>query len=171
MPIVHLASDASPDEVAAGLGRDGAVIVDGVAPAPLLRPDRVRVAALPRRDADRTRRLQRQPHPTDGFADRPLALVPRAGHASARPRHGAHLPRARHEHPAAPDPGHRHRPGGDAATDPPGPVGVRLLPLPAGLRGPVQHHLGADRLHRGERRHPGRRGQQPARGQAVVRPR
>ena len=36
MPIVHLASDANPDEVAAMIGRDGAVIVDGVAPPALL---------------------------------------------------------------------------------------------------------------------------------------
>ena len=36
MPIVHLASDANPDEVAATIGRDGAVIVDGVAPPALL---------------------------------------------------------------------------------------------------------------------------------------
>ena len=36
MPIVHLPSDADPDEVAAAIGRDGAVVVDGVAPAALL---------------------------------------------------------------------------------------------------------------------------------------
>ena len=31
MPIAHLTSDAGPDEVAAAVGRDGAVVVDGVA--------------------------------------------------------------------------------------------------------------------------------------------
>ncbi len=36
MPIVHLASDAGPEEVAALVGRDGAAIVDGVADAALL---------------------------------------------------------------------------------------------------------------------------------------
>jgi hypothetical protein len=36
MPIVHLTSDADPDEVAAAVGRDGAAIVDGVAPEELL---------------------------------------------------------------------------------------------------------------------------------------
>ena len=36
MPIVHLAGDTNPDEVAAAIGRDGAVIVDGVAPPALL---------------------------------------------------------------------------------------------------------------------------------------
>jgi hypothetical protein len=36
VPIVHLASDASPDEVAALVGRDGAVVVDGVASPALL---------------------------------------------------------------------------------------------------------------------------------------
>ena len=163
--------DASPDEVAAAVGRDGAVIVDGVAAAGAARPHRGRAASLPQRHADRARRLQREPHPADRVAHRPVAGVPRAGHAPARAGDGAHLPRARHEHPAAPDPGHRHRPGGDRPAHPPRPVGVRLLPLPAGLRGPVQHHLGADRLHRGERRHPGRAGQQPPRGQADLRPR
>src|ERR1700728_1482673 len=36
MPIVHLASDTVPDEVAAAVGRDGAAIVDGVASEELL---------------------------------------------------------------------------------------------------------------------------------------
>lgn len=36
MPIVHLTNDAGPDEVAAVVGRDGAVIVDAVAPEALL---------------------------------------------------------------------------------------------------------------------------------------
>ena len=36
MPIVHLDSDAGPDEVAAAVGRDGAAIVEGVAPEELL---------------------------------------------------------------------------------------------------------------------------------------
>jgi hypothetical protein len=36
VPIVHLTSDASPDEVAAAVGSDGAAIVDGVAPEALL---------------------------------------------------------------------------------------------------------------------------------------
>ncbi len=36
MAIVHLASDANPDEVAATIGLDGAVVVDGVAPPALL---------------------------------------------------------------------------------------------------------------------------------------
>lgn len=36
MPIVHLTNDAGPDEVAAMVGRDGAVIVDAVAPEALL---------------------------------------------------------------------------------------------------------------------------------------
>jgi hypothetical protein len=37
VPIVHLTSDASPDEVAAAVGSDGAAIVDGVATEALLR--------------------------------------------------------------------------------------------------------------------------------------
>ena len=36
MPIAHLASDTTPDEVAAAVGRDGAAIVDGVASEELL---------------------------------------------------------------------------------------------------------------------------------------
>ncbi len=36
MPISHLSRDVSPDEVAAAIGGDGAVIVEGVAPEPLL---------------------------------------------------------------------------------------------------------------------------------------
>jgi hypothetical protein len=36
VPIVHLTNDAGPDEVAAMVGRDGAVIVDAVAPEALL---------------------------------------------------------------------------------------------------------------------------------------
>ena len=64
MPIVHLTSAASPDEVAAAVGRDGAAVVDGVAPAPLL--DRIESELRPYLDAtptgpddfsgDRTRR-------------------------------------------------------------------------------------------------------------------
>ena len=37
MPLAHLTADASPDEVAAAIGSDGAVIVDAVAPDALLR--------------------------------------------------------------------------------------------------------------------------------------
>ena len=36
MPIVHLTSECRPDQVAAAIGSDGAVIVDRVAPEPLL---------------------------------------------------------------------------------------------------------------------------------------
>lgn len=36
MPIAHLPSDVSPEEVAAYVGRDGAVVVEGVASAVLL---------------------------------------------------------------------------------------------------------------------------------------
>ena len=76
------------------------------------RPDRVRVAALPRRDADRARRLQRQPTRRTGSL---IARSPRAASWSCTrwPSGRRDLPRARHQHPAAPDPGHRHRPGGD----------------------------------------------------------
>ena len=64
MPIVHLTSDAGPDDVAAAIGRDGAVIVDAVAPASLL--ERIESELRPYLDAtptgpddfsgDRTRR-------------------------------------------------------------------------------------------------------------------
>src|SRR6202453_1468913 len=52
MPIIHLASDAGPDEVAAAVGRDGAVIVDGVAPEELLR--RIEAELRPYLDATPT---------------------------------------------------------------------------------------------------------------------
>ena len=64
MPIIHLTSDVGPEDVAATIGRDGAVIVDGVAPAPLL--ERIESELRPYLDAtptgpddfsgDRTRR-------------------------------------------------------------------------------------------------------------------
>jgi len=52
MPIIHLASDAGPDEVAAAVGRDGAVIVDGAAPEELLR--RIEAELRPYLDATPT---------------------------------------------------------------------------------------------------------------------
>jgi hypothetical protein len=50
--IVQLASDASPNEVAAAIGRDGAVIVRGVAPAQLL--DRIESELRPYLDVTQT---------------------------------------------------------------------------------------------------------------------
>ena len=38
MPIAHLTAAAPPEEVAAAVGRDGAVVVDGVADARTARP-------------------------------------------------------------------------------------------------------------------------------------
>ena len=52
MPIAHLPSDVSSDEVAAALGRDGAAIVDGAAPAALL--DRIESELRPHLDATPT---------------------------------------------------------------------------------------------------------------------
>jgi hypothetical protein len=64
VPLVHLAADASPEEVAAAIGSDGAVIVDAVAPDALLQ--RIEAELRPYLDAtptgpddfsgDRTRR-------------------------------------------------------------------------------------------------------------------
>jgi hypothetical protein len=64
VPLVHLTADASPEEVAAAIGSDGAVIVDAVAPDALLR--RIEAELRPYLDAtptgpddfsgDRTRR-------------------------------------------------------------------------------------------------------------------
>ncbi len=52
MPIAHLPSDVSPDEVAAVIGRDGAAVVDGAAPAALL--DRIESELRPYLDATPT---------------------------------------------------------------------------------------------------------------------
>ncbi len=52
MPIAHLASDSNPDEVAAAVGRDGAVIVDAVAEAAHL--DRIEAELRPYLDATPT---------------------------------------------------------------------------------------------------------------------
>jgi hypothetical protein len=52
VPITHLPSDASPDEVAAMIGQDGAVAVDGVAPPALL--DRIESELRPYLDATPT---------------------------------------------------------------------------------------------------------------------
>ena len=52
MPIAHLGSETPPDEVAAAVGRDGAVIVDGVAEASLL--DRIEAELRPYLDATPT---------------------------------------------------------------------------------------------------------------------
>ncbi len=72
MAITHLPGDVSPDEVAAAVGRDGATVVDGVVSTGLL--DRIESELGPylQCDAHGPRRLQRQPHPEDGLADRPL---------------------------------------------------------------------------------------------------
>ena len=52
MPIGHLMSDAGPDEVAAAVGRDGAAIVDRVAPEELLQ--RIEAELRPYLDATPT---------------------------------------------------------------------------------------------------------------------
>ena len=74
--------------------------------------------------------------------------------ASDDPRR--HRPPAppRAELPAAPHPGDLDRAGLARPVDPPRPVGVRLLRVPERLRRAVQHDLGDDRLHGGERRDP-----------------
>ena len=68
MPLVHLTADASPEEVAAAIGSDGAVIVDAVVPDALLQ--RIEAELRPYLDAtptgpddfsgDRTRRTPRR---------------------------------------------------------------------------------------------------------------
>jgi ectoine hydroxylase-related dioxygenase (phytanoyl-CoA dioxygenase family) len=60
VPIVHLASDADPDEVAAIVGRDGAVVVDSVATGALL--DRIGSELAPY--------LHATPTGPDGFSGR-----------------------------------------------------------------------------------------------------
>ena len=60
--------------------------------------------------------------------------------------------RSRDELSAAPHPGDRDRSGRARAARAPRPVGVRLLPVPGGIRGRVPHDVGDERLHRGERR-------------------
>ncbi len=52
MPFAHLPSDVSPDEVAAVIGRDGAAVVEGAAPAALL--DRIESELRPYLDATPT---------------------------------------------------------------------------------------------------------------------
>ena len=88
MPIAHLPADAGPDDVAAAVGRDGAVIVDGVAPASLL--DRIEAELRPYLDATPTGPddFSGTTDPAHRLADRPLARLPRARHAPAGARHG-----------------------------------------------------------------------------------
>ena len=110
MPIAHLSDDTSPDEVAAAVGRDGAVVVDARGAAGAARPHRVRAASLSGRhptgpddfSGNRTRRtgslIARSP------ACRELVMHPLAlGTARTFLGHATNYP-------AAPDPGHRHRP-------------------------------------------------------------
>ena len=52
MPIAHLTAAATPEEVAAAVGRDGAVVVEGVAGAALL--DRIEAELRPHLDATPT---------------------------------------------------------------------------------------------------------------------
>ena len=86
MPFVHLAADTDPDEVAVVIASDGAVIVDGVAPPALL--GRIESELRPYLAATPTGpEIQRQSHPEDGLADRPVARVSRARHAPPRARH------------------------------------------------------------------------------------
>ncbi len=59
MPLAHLTPDAGPEEVAAAIGSDGAVIVDAVAPEALLERIETELRPLLRRHSDRPRRLQR----------------------------------------------------------------------------------------------------------------
>ena len=81
MPILHLPNLVGPDEVAAAVGRDGAVVVDGVAP-PAALPARIESEPRPHLDATATGpdefSANRTPHYR--LADRPFALVSRAVH-------------------------------------------------------------------------------------------
>ena len=77
--------------------------------------------------------------------------------------------RARHQHPAASHPGDRDRAGRAGQMIHRDQWAFDFFPLPGRLRGPVQHHLGDDRLHRGERRDARHPRQPPARGPARVR--
>jgi hypothetical protein len=84
----------------------------------------------------------------------------RAGRRRDRAREGLDLP-------AAPHPDHQRLPGRAGAEAAPGRGRLGFLPIPAGLQHPVQPALGADRLHRGDGRHPRRAGQSPLRSQEV----
>ena len=132
-------------------------------PGPRRRDGRRRGRARPppRRHSPGSRRVQRPGHPPLRRPDRPGAGQPRAGHAPPGPGRGRRAAGGLHQLPAAPDPGHRHRSRRARPAHPPGPVGLRLLPVPRRLRGAVQHHLGPDRVHRGQRGHPGGAGQPP----------
>ena len=159
MPIERLSSDTTGARVAECLACDGCVIVERLV-APCAARSRPRTSSQPcsRRRPPGRRRVRRPPHPPHRRADRPLAdrVASWCMHPlvldAVRTRRSAHA----HQLPAAPHPGHRHRARRARPDDPPRPVGLRLLPVPGRLRGAVQHDLGDDRLHRGERRHAGR---------------
>ena len=154
MPIVHLTSDAGPDEVAAAVGRDGAAIVDGVAPEELLQ--RIEAELRPYLDAtptgpddfsgEHTRRtgslIARSPGCRE-LVMHPLALGTARtflGHAT---NIQLHLTQAIAIGPGAtPQPIHRDQWAFD------------FFPFPAGYEVQCNTIWAHDRLHRGERRHP-----------------
>ena len=170
MAIVHLASDADPDEVAATIGLDGAVIVDGVAPPALL--DRIESELRPYLDATptgpddfsghRTRRtgslIARSPSCRE-LVMHPLALGTARtflGHATNIQLHLTQAIAIGAGETAQPI--HRDQWAFD------------FFPFPQGYEVQCNTIWALSDFTERERRHPGRGREQPARGQADLHP-
>ena len=168
MPIPHLAPTASGDDIAAVLASDGVVVVDRLADPTLM--DRVRAELAPFMAATRTGPDEFSGHRTR----RTGGLIARSPSARELVTHPTVLAavrqsaRTRDQLPAPSHPSDRDRPGRADADDSSRPVGLRLLSVSEGLRGPVQHDLGNDGFHcrqRGDAHHSG----QPSASRIVCR--
>ena len=169
MTVRHLPPTSTPDAVAAVIAEDGCAVIDDLASADLLDRLDAEMAGYVDAHAVRRRRVRRAAHPPDRRAGGPLGGGARARARRAGARHVRPRARSRAAVPAAPHPADPDRARRRRADDPPRPMGVRLLHVPHRLPGAVQHDLGRDRLHRGQRRDPRRARQPPRRRQAPAR--
>ena len=89
-------------------------------------------------------------HSPDRWPDRPMPNRPRS---VTRPRSGCATNSSVTPRPTnSTSPGHHHRTRRDPPETASRPDGLRFLPVSRRLSRPVQHDVGADRLHRRERR-------------------
>ncbi len=154
MDVPRVGADASIDEVEAAFRAAGCVVVERLVSDETMDRMRSRSRAVPRR--------RRRPAATSSPASTRAAPVrcsrvrASSAHLAAHPavarRARPRARRSRDELSAASHAGDRDRSRRTGAVRAPRPMGVRLLPVPRGLRGRVPHDVGDERLHRGERR-------------------
>ena len=160
-------SGTSPADIAKVLNEDGCVVIADLAAPETM--DQIRAELEPYLAATGGGNTDflgadhpAHRRPDRPFADRALTDHPPDGHRHARPRVG----RPRQHLPGRPDPAGHHRTRRAGADDSSGPVVVRSLPVPEGLRSRSRHHVGRDRLHRRDGRDADGGGQPPVGGRS-----